>query len=120
MSANLRSVALHTFEPADGQEDQCETMPQDAYESKGDELDVETRHPISVEAPTMSMTRMYLLAFGMMLTWFLGVSPKVATCTNDSQTASNVAVTILIPNVARDLEVTELEVQWVGHNRAPS
>jgi hypothetical protein len=71
-----------------------------------------------VEVPELSRTRMVLIALGMMLTYFLGVSfSSISSLQSDigakRQTASTTAVTMVIPQIARDLEITELEAQWV-------
>lgn len=70
---------------------------------------------------TMSKTKMFLTAAGMCLTYFLGVSSLTPVIDlvfesriyADCQTASSAAVTLMIPDIARSLEVSELSAQWV-------
>jgi hypothetical protein len=67
----------------------------------------------------MSKTKMFLTALGMCLTYFLGVSSfLVLHCGCDKmlicQTASSASVTLMIPDIARTLQVSELSAQWVA------
>jgi hypothetical protein len=67
----------------------------------------------------MSKTKMFLTALGMCLTYFLGVSSfSVLHYGCDKmliyQTASSASVTLMIPDIARTLQVSELSAQWVA------
>lgn len=86
MRADLReSPVVNTLDRAIGQQDSSGTGAlEDVHECKGDGLELELHDPTAVPAPTMSMVRMYFLAFSMMLTWFLGVSEDASFSTDTS------------------------------------
>lgn len=76
----------------------------------------------------LSKTRMILLGAAMMLTYFLGVSWVLLVCSPScyfaygafllmrftKQAATVTSVVLAIPNMSRDLGITELEAQWVS------
>lgn len=76
---------VNTLDRAIGQQDSSGIgAREDVHECKGDELELELHDPTAVPAPTMTMVRMYFLAFSMMLTWFLGVSEETSMSTDTS------------------------------------
>jgi hypothetical protein len=72
------------------------------------ELDVEPKKP--------SMIRVVALTIIMVLTYFLGVSHNKQTMEpdwTDWQAVSSQAVTLNVPGMSRDLDLTQLQAQWV-------
>lgn len=93
------------------------TIPEDG--EKGVHMDGGVGDEIEMSRErTLSKTKMFLTAAGMCLTYFLGVS---FLSTNSffvgpiliRQTASSASVTLMIPDIARSLQVSELSAQWV-------
>jgi hypothetical protein len=109
--------------PQSGQATGKVAMSSRFTEEKDDrDVQLDTSEPmVEGTIPSPSTVRIVVLTFSMIMTFFLGVRHNVQSvniANGKSQTVSGTAVTLVIPAMARDLNTTELQVQWVCSRRA--